>query len=157
MSLFFTWKSCHKITHLDGAVLNLSLESAEFMVGSADSLYRHIETFFCVFFDVYSFQMCKECFACIPWHVVRFCCNIVPLCSGYRNDGYIDKLQLFDQTCDLVLDLAETFLIVTDQVHFIYCKYEVTDSHQCTDSCMTSCLYQHSLRSIHKNNCQICE
>ena len=60
-------------------------------------------------------------------------------------DVTMDFSDELKECSDLVLDLAETFFIVTDQVHFIYCKYEVTDSHQCTDSCMTSCLYQYSL------------
>ena len=81
----------------------------------------------------------------IPWHVVRFGCNVVTFCGRYRNNSYIGKFQFFYQCCDLILNVAETFFIIFNKIHFVYCKYKVTDSHQCADSCMTSCLYQYSL------------
>ena len=56
--------------------------------------------------------------------------------------GAIDYSLLLD---GLILNAAETFFIIFNKIHFVYCKYKVTDSHQCADSCMTSCLYQYSL------------
>ena len=145
MSFFFTGKSSHKVACPDGTIFNLSLESAKLMIWSADSLYRHIEALLCIFLNVYGFQMGKKRLTFIPWHVVRFGCNVVTFCGRYRNNSYIGKFQFFYQCCDLILNVAETFFIIFNKIHFVYCKYKVTDSHQCADSCMTSCLYQYSL------------
>ena len=145
MSFFFTGKSSHKVACPDGTILNLSLESAKLMIWSADSLYRHIEALLCIFLNIYGFQMRKKRLTFVPWHIVRFSCNVVTFCGRYRNNSYIGKFQFFYQCCDLILNVAETFFIIFNKIHFVYCKYKVTDSHQCAYSCMTSCLYQYSL------------
>ena len=66
-------------------------------------------------------------------------------------------MQLLGKFLNLVNDLLETLLTVIDKIHLIYSKYKVTDSHQCTDSGMSSGLYEHSLLCIHKDNGKVCK
>ena len=66
-------------------------------------------------------------------------------------------MQFLGKFLNLVNDLLETLLTVIDKIHLIYSKYKVTDSHQCTDSCMSSGLYEHALLCIHKDNGKVCK
>ena len=66
-------------------------------------------------------------------------------------------MQFLGKFLNLVNDLLETLLAVIDKIHLIYSKYKITDSHQCTDSGMSSGLYEHALLCIHKDNGKVCK
>ena len=56
----------------------------------------------------------------------------------------------------ITIDVAYRYF-TTDKIHLIYSKYKITDSHQCTDSGMSSGLYEHALLCIHKDNGKVCK
>ena len=158
MSALFTRKNCDLIAVFDGSVLNLSLESTELMVRTADTLYRHVKSFFFVaLFDIYIFQIGKQDFAVVPADVLGSLCDVVAFRCRYRNDLHMLKTKFAGKFCDLFFDCLEFLLVISDQIHFVYCKYKITDSHQGADSCMASGLYQHALGCIYEDNCKVCK
>ena len=150
-------RQCHQfVTDMDLSRLDLSLETTECMVRTAYTLYRHIESFFGVILaDIDVFQIWKQCLAGVPRNVPRGLCDIVTLCSGYRDDLHILQAQFCGQFLDLLLDLLKPLPVISHQIHFIDGKDEITDSHQITDPCMTAGLHQHALLGVDQDHGQV--
>ena len=138
------------------AIFHLTLKASECVVRTAYTLYRHIETYFVVVFgNVNIFQVCQECLTVIPFDVVGFCRNIVAFCRRNRNNLDISKAEFFGKFLDLCFDLVESLFAVIHKVHFVDGKYKIFDSHQLTDSCVASCLYEHALFCVDQNDCKV--
>ena len=152
------WKCGDGLSDFDLTALNLSLKSTEFMVRTADSLYRHVESCFALCLcHIDSFQMIQKCFACVPWHVLGFDCDVVSFCRADRNDHNILKSEAFGKFIDIFYDLIESFCAVAYKVHLVDCKYKMMDPHQGADAAVTSCLYQNALFCIDKDDRKLCK
>ena len=122
------------------------------MIGAAYTLHRHIEGSFLLLRYIDSFQMIEQCFSCIPWHVVGFLCDIVTFRCTDRNHSHILKPKSFGQILNIFFDFLKTFLTVVHQIHLIDREYKVFNSHQCTDTAVSSRLYEYALLGIHKDD-----
>ena len=122
------------------------------MIRAAYTLHWHIEGSFLLLRYIDSFQMIEQCFSCIPWHVVGFLCDIVTFCCTYRNHNHILKSKSFCQILNIFFDFRKTLLAVIHEIHFIDREYKVFDSHQCTDTAVSSRLHEYTLLGIHKDN-----
>ena len=90
------WKCGDSLSDFDLTTFNLSLKTTEFVVRTADSLNRHVESCFALCLcHIDCFQMIQKCFACIPRHVLRFYSYIVSFCCTDRNDHNILKSKIF--------------------------------------------------------------
>ena len=128
------------------------------MVRTADSLYRHIESCFAFCLcHIYGFQMIEKYFSCIPWHIFGSYSHVVTFCRTDRNDHYILKAKAFGKFIDIFDDLIESFFTVTHKIHLIDRKYKMMDSHQGTDTTVTSCLYQNALFCVDKDDRKLCK
>ena len=146
------------IAHVNRASLDLTLESTESMVRTAHTLYRHIKALFvAVRMDVHIFQVFQERNAVIPRNILRLLGHVVALCCRQRNDVYIFQIQFLAEFCDLCLDLTETLFTVAHQVHLVYRKDEIADTHELADPCMASGLYQNALGCVHQDDGQVSE
>ena len=153
---FTAWQYLNGISHRNAPALNLSLKSAERMIRPADTLYRHGKPCFCrILFYINGFQIIQQCLSRIPWHMHRTFCNVISFGCRYRDHLRSAVLKLCQQHFYILLDLLKFFLFKIDQIHFVYGKYKMLNSHQGTDSGMASGLCQHTLACIYKNNRQI--
>ena len=125
------------------------------MVWTANTLYWHIEAFFGIRCNVNSFQIFQQRLSGIPRNVFRMGGNIVALCCRKRNNRDVFQSQFLLQGINLCNDFVETRFAIFYQVHLVYSKDKVPNTHQFADSCMTSGLHQNALRSVNQNDCQI--
>lgn len=158
MRRFMAGKNRDLISDRDVSALDLTLKAAETVIRAADPLHGHGKTALhriCI--DIDLFQIGEQRRTCVPWHVCGGFCNIVPTGGGYWNDGLRVKLELCKQNTDLFADLLEFFMGKINQIHFIDCKYKVSDTHECADTCMTACLRENTVTGIHEDHSQICK
>ena len=83
------------IADCDAATFDLSLESAEGMIRTAHTLYRHIESVLLLFLaDIDILKIRKEHRSVIPVHLVGTLCDIIALRCRNRNDLHTRKRKL---------------------------------------------------------------
>ena len=153
---FVRGQSNNFITDIYAAGFNLSLKSTKSTAWTAYSLNRHGKSFFNKgIFCINIFKICEKRFSFIPGHSDRFCSDIISFRCGDRKDFYGLKVVFCHQSFYLTLDFFKMFCIIVDQIHFIYGKYEVLNSHKGADSCMSFCLYENTTSRINKNNSEI--
>ena len=80
MYMFLSWKSDNLVTNRYASCLNLSLETTEFMIWTAYSLNRHVETlFFLSIININLLKIRKKCLPLIPRNIFRLSCYIIAL------------------------------------------------------------------------------
>ena len=104
---------------------------------------------------IHIFQIRKKSRSFIPVNRIGFLCYIISFRCGNRNNLNCLKIQFTGKFLNLFFDFIKTLFTVINQIHFINSKYKRIDSHQRTNSRMTSCLNQNTLCGINQNNCQI--
>ena len=156
--LFIGRQSSNLVSDCNLAGLNLTLESAEGMIRTAYSLYRHGKSIFRLsLMNVNILQISEERLPFIPRHMSGFQGYIISLCGGNRQNLDCLIIMLSRHHLDFFFYFLKSIFIVMNQIHFIDCKHKMFDSHKSTDTGMASCLHQHPLGGIYKNHCQFCK
>ena len=153
---FISRQDSNLVAGSDLPALDLTLITAECMIRSADPLNRKIKSLFCRFIHINLLQIIQQRCTAVPLHPVRRFCDIVSFCRGNRNYYSMFDTGFLTEFRDFHTDFLKDLLVIPDQIHFIYGKYKIPDSHDRTDARMPSGLDQHAFRSVNQYYRQIC-
>ena len=130
LSSLTTWQGSNLISDMDLSDLNLSLETTEGTIRTADTLYRHNKSgLIGVICHIDGLQIILKSTALVPRCLCRLCGNIVTNCCRYRDNMHGLKIILSCHDLDLLGNVLKLIFIIVNKIHFIDSIYHMLNTH----------------------------